>query len=103
MPYNFYKFLIIAGENDLDNMPPIEITKRETDKNIVYNKNMTRLDRISGDIYGDETLGRLILWANPEYFYEFDIPDGTVIRIPFPKNAVLQEVTQKINVLKDLA
>lgn len=102
MPYDFYKFLIIPGSNELDDMPPIEISKRGTDKNIVYNKNLTRLDRIAGDIYEDETLGRIILWANPEYFYEYDIPDGTVIRVPFPKNAVLQEVTQKINVLKNL-
>lgn len=83
-------------------MPPITIDNRETDKKIIYNKNLTRLDRIAGDIYEDETLGRIILWANPEYEYEFDIPDGTVIRIPFPKIPVLQEITKKINLNKNL-
>ena len=100
MPYDFYRFLVKQGDNTLNNMPPIEIDARESDKRVTYNKGFTRLDRIAGDIYEDETLTKLILWANPEYAYEFDIPDGTVIRVPFPKNDVLQEVTRKINTHK---
>jgi hypothetical protein len=41
-------------------------------------------------------LTRVILWANPEYFIEFDIPPGTVIRIPYPINDVLSEITQQL-------
>ena len=102
MAYNFYKFLLSVGESDLDNMPPIQIDERETDKRIAYNKNLTRIYRISGNVYGDETLGRIIMWANPEYDYEFSIPNGTILRVPFPKNAVLQEITRKINLQKNL-
>lgn len=102
MPYNFHRNLLKPGTNELYNMPPISIEPRDTDKRVTYNKNLTRLDRIAGDIYEDETLGRLIMWANPEYDYEYDIPDNTVIRVPFPLNAVLQEVTTKINNLKNL-
>ena len=96
MAQNFNVYLINAGESDLGSMPPIEINSRSTDKKIIYNKNKTRLDVIAGDIYEDETMWKAILWANPEYAMEFDIPDDTVIRVPFPKNDVITEIAQKI-------
>ena len=102
MPYNFYKFLVEEGNNELDNMPVIEISQRDTDKKVKYNKVLNRLDRIAGDVYEDETLGKLILWANPEYDYEYDIPDNTIIRVPFPKNDVIQEVIRIINTTKNI-
>ncbi len=94
MPYDFFKLL--KQDTILKNMPPIKIKKRETDKFVLYNKEKTRLDVIAGDIYFDETLSRVILWANPEYFYEFDIPNNTSIRIPFPIQDVLKEISSKI-------
>lgn len=103
MPYDFYSLLANTNSKDLSNMPPIDISERNTDKKIVYNKNNNRLDRIAGDVYEDETLWRMILWANPEYDCEFDIPDNTVIRIPFPKNDILTEITTKIINRKDIA
>lgn len=94
MPFNFYKPL---KENDyLKDMPPVKISLRKTDKYITYQKDKMRLDYISGEIYEDETFWRLIMWANPEYFLEFDIPNNTVIRIAFPLNAVLAEVNNFI-------
>jgi len=41
-------------------------------------------------------LWRLILWANEEYFLEFDIPDNTVIRVPYPVQDVINEIQQEI-------
>ena len=99
MPFNFHKFLL--NGNSLKNMPPVRISNRDTDKTITYNKSLTRLDRIAGDIYQDETLSKVILWANPAYFIEFDIPDNTIIRIPFPINDVISEVTAQIVAKKD--
>jgi hypothetical protein len=37
----------------------------------------------------------LILYANPDYLIEFDIPDGTIIRIPFPLERALSEYRTK--------
>lgn len=94
MPFNFYKPL---KENDsLKDMPAVEISSRKTDKFIVYQRSKMRLDFVAGEIYDDETLWRLIMWANPEYFLEFDIPDNSVIRIPYPLNDVLSEVNNFI-------
>ena len=94
MPINFYDYL--KKNNEFKNMPAITISIRETDKHVTYNKKTTRIDRIAGDIYEDETVGRIIMWANPDYTYEFDIPDGTVIRVPFPYDDVVDEIISKI-------
>ena len=102
MAYIFNDLLTTAGSSTLDDMPPISIDLRTTDKKVLYNKNLTRLDRLAGDIYDDETLWKIILWANPDYDCEFDIPDNTVIRIPFPIRDVLSDVTSKILTTKDL-
>lgn len=99
MPYDFYKLL---KKNDaLKDMPPIAISKRLTDKSVTYNKQKNRLDSIAGNIYNDETLWKLILWANDQYFLEFDIPDNTVIRVPYPLQDVLSEINMTIVSLKD--
>jgi hypothetical protein len=102
MAQNFSKLLINRDRAELENMPPIIIDKREDDVSILYNKNKMRLDRIAGDVYQDETMWKVILWANPEYDCEYDIPDDTIIRVPLPKNDVLSEVTSKIINKKDL-
>ncbi len=96
MAFNFANLLINSSNGTLDDMPPIDIDKRLTDKFVLYNKNKNRLDSLSGDVYQDETMWKLILWANPDYDCEFDIPDNTQIRIPWPKNDVLDEVSKKI-------
>ena len=101
MPYNFYSLL--KDNDSLKNMPPLRIQKRSTDKSVTYNKQLNRLDTIAGNIYRDETLWRLILWANEQYFMEFDIPDNTVIRVPWPLQDVLNEVQTSIVSKKDKA
>ena len=101
MPFDFYKNL--KSNDVLKNMPAISISKRVTDKSVLYNKQKGRLDTIAGNIYDDETLWRLILWANEEYFMEFDIPDNTVIRVPFPLQDVMTEVNTKIISKRDRA
>ena len=99
MSYNFYKSLI--NGKDIKDMPPVNISIRNTDKYITYQREKMRLDYIAGQIYKDETLWRVIMWANPEYSIEFDIPNQTVIRIPFPINDVLTEVNNFIINNKD--
>jgi len=101
MPYNFYSLL--KNNDNLRNMPQVEIDRRVTDKSVTYNKQKNRLDTIAGKIYEDETFWRLILWANPEYFLEFDIPDDTVIRVPYPLQDVINEVSLKISSRRDKA
>ena len=97
MPYDFYKYLKDSSNPRLlKDMPPISIKSRSTDKFISYDRSKNRLDYIAGQVYSDETLSRIIMWANPEYFIEFDIPSGTILRIPFPLTDVISEIIQQI-------
>lgn len=90
MPYNRYQ-LLVNPDGTMENMPKIIISNRQTDKYVVYDPNKTRLDIISANIFNDPTYGWLILFSNPDYSMEQDIPAGTVIRVPFPLSAVLSE------------
>jgi len=101
MSIDFYNLLKV--DDKLLSMPGITIKPRLTDKFVNYNKRLTRLDRIAGEIYEDDTLTRIILWANPEYYLEFDIPDNTIIRVPYPLEEVIQEVIIQINKAKNIS
>lgn len=99
MAISFYELL--RDGTTIKDMPQVVIARRTTDKTIVFDPRRMRLDRIAGDVYGDETLHKILLWANPDIVYEFDIPRGTIIRIPFPLNDVIQEVVAKIQLNKN--
>ena len=91
----FDLYTLLTGTS-IQSLPPITISNRSTDKLITYNKNNNRLDRIAGNVYNDETYWRFILWANPQYYLEFDIPNNTVIRVPLPFNDVYKEITEQV-------
>jgi hypothetical protein len=78
-------------------MPFIKLRNKNTDIKVVYNKNK-RLDRLSNEYYDSPYYGWLILLANPKYGgMEFDIPEDSVIRIPFPLMDTLREYQQKVD------
>jgi hypothetical protein len=84
--------------NEIKVLPFIKITDRSTDITIQYKSNKTRLDIVSNTYYGTPYYGWLIMQANPQYGgLEFDIPDGTIIRVPFPLLNALQDYQQQIN------
>lgn len=78
-------------------IPFIKLTKKPSDLKISWKKNK-RLDKISNDNYGAPFYSWLILLANPEYGgLEFDIPEGAILRIPFPLMESLQDYQNKID------
>lgn len=102
MGINRYKFLESSDNSGSKVMPPVTIKKRSTDIYRVYNSDKNRLDRISAEVYGDDTYGWLILLANPEYAMEFDIPKNKVLRIPVPLNEVITDVEGQIIRKRDI-
>lgn len=83
--YNRYEDFEENGEQYT--VPFIKLPPKQTDKFGEYNKNRSRLDKISQEHYGNPFNGWLILAANPQYGgLETNIPDGAWIRIPFPYN-----------------
>lgn len=98
--FDIYKYLFNNGQ--VIDMPAIKIKSRATDKFIEYNSKTTRVDRISNDVYGNPTYWRVIMWANPEYYVEYDIPDNTALRVPLPLDDVVQEIIEKVVNNKDV-
>lgn len=94
MAFSRYSKLIFDGK--MKSFPEMKIKNRSTDIYVTYNPNKTRLDRLAAEAYGDDTLYWLILIANPNYYMEFDIPAGSIIRIPNPIGDVLAEFNAKI-------
>ena len=87
--YNRYKDFLINGEQTV--VPYINIPSKSTDKRYIYKINMSRLDKVSQQYYGSPLFGWLILQANPAFAgSEWDIPDGSILTIPFPLVASLQ-------------
>jgi hypothetical protein len=88
--YNRYKDFLINGQQTV--VPFLSIPPRVSDQQYLYRTGKSRLDKISFEKYGTPYFGWLILAANPLYGgLEQNIPDGTILIIPFPLTASLQD------------
>lgn len=88
MSYDRYKKFLSNGT--IRHVPFIPIPKRASDKYVNYDKRKHRLDVLSYQYYDDPNYGWLILQANPSVgSLEFNIPQGTRLRIPYPLESVL--------------
>lgn len=84
-------------DNQVKVLPFIKIAERSSDIKIQYKMNRTRLDIVSNTYYGTPYYGWLIMQANPQYGgLEFDIPEGAILRVPFPLISALQDYQQSI-------
>jgi hypothetical protein len=84
--YNRYAILT-NSDGTTDMMPFVQLPVNQSDKFESWNVNFSRLDKLSQKYYGSPFYDFFILYASG-YMSEFDIPDGTVIRIPFPLTKV---------------
>lgn len=58
---------------------------------------------ISNTYYGDPNYDWLIMMANPEYgSMEFDIPDGTILRVPYPLKETIDNYNKAVDVYNTL-
>ncbi len=89
MSYNRYKSFIMDGA--YKKIPSIKIPESNSDFYVYYNVGKTRLDLLSYQYYNDPNYGWLILQANPHAgSLEFNIEDGTKLRIPYPLETAIQ-------------
>jgi len=87
---NRYSDFIVNGQQTI--VPYINIPTKSSDKRYIYRIGRSRLDKISFEKYGTPYFGWLILAANPMYGgLEQNIPDGTILIVPFPLTAALQD------------
>lgn len=102
MAYNRYsKFTNDNGTMGL--VPFIKIDKMPTDFYTYYKAGITRMDILSYDYYGDANYGWLILQANPEVgSLEYQIPNNTLLRIPYPLDMALSKYNEGVKRHKEL-
>ena len=99
--FNRYQFFVENGKNL--SVPFIELTKKSTDKQVVYRQGRDRMDKLADLYYNDPTSGWLIMLANSQYGgLEFAIPDGTIITIPFPFQASIEDYFRKVREFQSL-
>ena len=97
--FNRYDYFLEDG--DFKIVPGIEIPAKSTDKFMVYKKGKDRLDKASQEFYNTPLFGWLILLANPSVgALEFEIPDNTLLRIPFPLVNSLQDYKKNVELYK---
>lgn len=84
-------------------VPFIEIKKSPSDYYTYYRAGKTRLDKLSYDYYGNPNYGWLILQANPNVSpLEFNIPNKTLLRIPYPLERAISDYEGGIDKYKEL-
>ena len=103
MPKPDYKRYSILKNTDgtTDMMPFVKIPERASDKYEYWNTEFSRMDKIAQKYYGNPFYDFLILYANPSFISEFDIPDGTLIRIPFPLAQARSDYESKLLEIKN--
>jgi hypothetical protein len=88
--YNRYSNFLVNDEQTV--VPFLTLQPKGSDKKYIYRVGQSRLDKISQQYYNSPFFGWLILQANPQYTgFEFNIPDGAVLTIPYPLVTSLQE------------
>lgn len=102
MTYDRYK-KFRNDDGTISLVPFVEIPIRSTDEYCTYEIGKTRFDRLSYKYYGDPRYGWLILQSNPNISsFEFEIPNGTVLRIPMPLETVLNGYEVSIDEYKQI-
>lgn len=99
--YNRYSKFTENGAIKL--VPFIEIDKMPTDYYVYYTAGRTRLDVLSYEYYNDANYGWLIMQANPQYgSLEFNIPNNSLLRIPYPLDLAITNYNTNIEKHKQL-
>jgi hypothetical protein len=94
--YRRYSKFLINGTQTV--VPYVNIGSRPSDQKYVYRAGQSRLDKISYEKYDSPFFGWLIQLANPIYGgLESNIPDGTILIIPYPLISALQDYKNAVD------
>lgn len=86
--FNRYNGFVVNGESTT--VPYVTIPPKSTDKTYIYRVGVSRLDKVSQQYYDSPYFGWLILQVNGFVGgSEIEIPDNTILKIPFPLQASL--------------
>ena len=93
--YSRYQLNMANGSGTT--LPFITLDSKPTDKQIVWEAGVSRMDKISDTYYGEGIYGIIIMMANAEFgSMEYDIPNNSIITVPFPLETTLKEYFTKL-------
>jgi len=85
------------NNGQMHTVPGIKIPFSSSDKSAIYKQGVSRLDKLSNMYYNNPYSGWLIMLANPEFGgLEFNIPDSTSIRVPFPFDSAMSRYITEV-------
>lgn len=97
------RYTLFRKNGEIKIVPFGKIPPKESDYFETYKRGRTRLDIISQQYYNDPNYGWLILQANPEVgSMEYEIPDNSVLRIPYPLGQSIEDYRQSIETYYNL-
>jgi hypothetical protein len=98
MAQYFDRYNNFRADGSIKPLPGITIPESSTDVYALYKKGQSRLDKISNTYYNNPYSGWIILLANPQFGgLEFNIPDMTSIRVPYPFTDAIQRYINEVN------
>jgi len=101
MSYNRYSQVSMNGVVEL--LPKFRYIPQNSDREEVWQVDKSRMDLISYKYYEDANYDWLIMLANEDISHlEFEIPDGTIITIPFPLEPALNQFKNQLKVFDNL-
>ena len=92
--FNMYKNFI--NDESFKLLPFINIKPSPQDIFIQWNIS-NRLDKLAYTYYNNAAFGKYILLANPKYLSEGDIEVGDILRIPMPKDYLINSIKESLN------
>ena len=92
--------ILINSDGTYDMMPFVQLPQNQSDKFETWNTEYSRLDKLAQKYYGNPFYDFLILYANG-YMSEFDIPDQSLIRIPFPLQKVKSDYENALTAFRN--
>lgn len=100
---DFDRYSQFKSDGKISIVPFINIRVKNTDKYVQFNYKTMRLDKLSYEYYNSCDYGWLILQANPEYgSIENFIPNGSILRIPYPLEETINLYLNDISKYKEL-
>ena len=98
MSQYFDRYNQFRTNGSVKSIPGLTIPSNGSDLVAIYQQGKSRLDKLSNLYYGNPYSGWLILLANPEFGgLEFNIPNDSKIRIPFPYESAIQRYITQVN------
>lgn len=95
--FNMYSDFIT--DNTFATLPFFNIKETSNDVYVEWNIG-NRLDKLAYTYYNNAAFGKYLLLANPQYLSEGDIEVGNIVRIPMPKQYLLDSIRSKVQMSK---